>query len=108
MITVSAGAEFFNKGNLKFSGSFSWISIGEHNKNGLKWDWEISEMAWNESAPTGTAENKFILCLGAKWKPLPYLTFKTNVSGIVSLNYNHIHGVSAKGGQISFSTGFHY
>jgi hypothetical protein len=107
-VTLSAGADFFNKDKLKFSGSFSWISGGEHNKYGLKWDWETSKKAWNERTPSGIAENKFILCFEAKWKPLPYLILKTNITGILSFNNNNDSGVNEKGGLLSFSAGFHY
>ena len=108
MISLSVGTEFFNKDNLSFSGSFSWINSGEHNKDGLKWDWEQSEKAWNERTPSGTVENKFILCLGAKWKPLAYLVLKTNIAGIISLNNKHNSDVNATGGQASFSVGLQY
>jgi hypothetical protein len=107
-VTVSAGAEFFNNDKISFSGSFSWISSGSHNKDGLKWDWEQSEKAWNEKTPTETAENKFILQLGAKWKPLPYLSLKANIAGIISLNNKHNPGVNAAGGQASLSVSFQY
>jgi hypothetical protein len=107
-MSVSAGAEFFNKDNLSFSGSFSWVSSGEHDKNGLKWDWQRSISAWNERTPSGTAENKFVLGLGAKWKPLPYIVLKANIAGIVSLNNKHIPGVNAEGGQASLSVSLQY
>jgi len=107
-ISLSAGVEFFNKNNLSFSGSFSWISSGEHNKDGLKWDWEQSQQAWDEKTPSGIAENKFILCFGTKWKPLPYLVLKANINGIISLNNKHNAGVDAKGGQASLSVSLNY
>jgi hypothetical protein len=108
MITLSAGADFFNRDKLKFSSIFSWVSGGAHNKYGLKWDWKKTHEAYNERTPTGTVENKFILRLEAKWKPLPYLILKTNISGIMSFNNNNIYGVNETGGQISISAGFHY
>jgi hypothetical protein len=107
-MTVSAGADFFNNDNLIISGSFSWISSGEHNKYDLKWDWERTRRAWDESTPSGIAENKFILCLGTKWKILPYLILRANIAGIVSLNNNHDSGVNAIGGQASLSLSFQY
>jgi len=107
-ITVSAGAEFFNEGSLSFSGNFSWVCSGNHNKDGLKWDWEQTTKAWNEKTPSGIAENIYILSLGAKWKPLSYLVLKANVAGIFSLNNNYISGVNAAGGQASLSAGFHF
>jgi len=108
-ISLSAGAEFFNNDKLSFSGIFSWISSGEHNKNGLLiWDWEQSSQAYNESTPSGIAENQFILCIGAKWKPLPYLILKAKIAGIYSLNNNHNSGDNAAGGQASLSVSFQY
>jgi len=108
-ISLTAGAEFFNNDKLSFSGSFSWISSGEHNKDGLlKWDWEQSSKAYNESTPSGIAENKFILSLGAKWKPLSYLVLKANIAGIISLNNNNNQDVNAAGGQASISASFKY
>jgi len=107
-ISLSFGTEFFNNNNLSLTGSFSWISSGEHNKDGLKWYWEQSAQAYNESTPSGIAENKFILSLGAKWKVLPYLVLKSNIVGIVSLNNRNISGVNAVGGQASISATFQY
>jgi len=107
-ISLTAGAEFFNNENLSFSGSFSWISSGEHNKDGLlKYDWEQSEQAYDEKTPSGIAENKFILSFTAKWKPLPYLVLKANIAGIISLNNNNTD-VNAMGGQASLSASFQY
>jgi len=107
-ISLSVGAEFFNNENLSFSGSFSWISSGEHNKDGINYDWEQSNRAFEERTPSGVAENKFILCLGAKWKPLPYLVLKANIVGIISLNNKNIQDVDTAGGQASLSVSFQY
>jgi hypothetical protein len=105
---LTAGAKFYKGEKIIISGDFSWIARGEHDKNGLIWDWERTVETFNEKPLFGIIQNKFILSFGMQWKPLSYLTFKTSVSGIVSRNNNHISGANETGGQFSFSTCFHY
>jgi hypothetical protein len=105
---LTTGARFSNGGRIIITGGFSWIAKGEHDKNGLTWDWERTESAFNEKTPSGIIQNNFILSAGVQWKLFSYLDFNANVSGIVSLNNNHTSGVNAAGGQVSLSTGFHY
>jgi len=107
-IAVTLGSEFFNRDYLRFTGSFSWISSGEHNKNGLKWNWEKGSDAWNQSTPTGIIENKFILSFGAQWRPMSYLSIKTDIAGILSLNNRNIKGSDEFGAQAKIAVGFHY
>jgi hypothetical protein len=111
-ISVILGTNFFYGDKLNFSGSFSWIVSGQHNKNnltnGLTWDWEKGPEAMSRRTPTGTAENKFVLSLGAGWKPQPRLAFNASVAGIISHNNNHTAGSNQIGGQASFSVGFKY
>ena len=107
-IAVTLGSEFFNRDYLRFTGSFSWISSGEHNKNGLKWNWEKGSDAWNQSTPTGIIENKFILSFGAQWRPMSYLSIKTDIAGILSLNNRKIKGSDEFGAQAKIAVGFHY
>jgi hypothetical protein len=108
-ISVTAGTEFFNSNKtLNFWGRFSWIASGEHNRDGLKWDWEMSEEAFTKRTPSGTAENKFILSLGAGWQPLPFLSLKACITGIISHNNNHESGINETGGQFSLSVNFIY
>jgi len=107
-ISLTAGAEFFNNSSLQLTGRFTWIASGEHNKNGLKWDWEVTEQAFNETTPSGTAENKFILSLGAGWKPYSWLSLNASITGIVSLNNAHISGNIQTGGQASLSVNIRY
>ena len=107
-IALTLGANFFNKDTLHFSGNFSWIATGAHNKGGLTWSWQKSPEAAAETTPTGTAEHKFILSLGAGWRPLSWLVLNANITGIVSHNNNHVAGAGALGGQASFSVSFQY
>ena len=102
-ISLSAGADFFNESLLRLSGKFTCIISGEHNKNGLKWDWELTPEAFNEKTPSGIAENKYILSFGAGYKPYSWLELNTNISGIVSVNNAHFSGNIKTGGQASFS-----
>ena len=107
-IAVTLGTRFFNRDTLSFSGRFSWISSGEHNRDELKWDWRMSPETRNERTPSGTAENKLVLSLAAQWKPFSYLSLKGEITGIVSLNNNHNPGINETGGQASLCVGFHY
>ena len=111
-IALSLGTNFFRRNELNFSGSFSWISSGQHNNNsltnGLTWDWEKGTNAIGKSPPSGTVENKFILALSAGWKPFPWFIFSASIAGIVSHNNNHISDNNQIGAQTSFSAGFRY
>ena len=106
-ISLTAGAKFFID-TLSFSGSFSWISSGEHNSDYLKWDWERGEQAYNEKSPSGIAENKFKLSFETEWKPLSWLYLKAGITGIISLNNKHINDNTETGGQASLSAGIKY
>jgi hypothetical protein len=105
---LTAGSKFFKGDRIIISGEFSWIAKGEHDKDGLTWDWQRTEEAFNESPLFGIIQNKFILSAGVQWKPLSFLDFKAKVSGIVSINNNHTSGVNETGGQVSLSAGFHF
>ena len=111
-IALTVGTNFFYRNILNFYGSFSWISSGQFNDNdatnGLTWNWESGAEAINRRTPTGTAENKFILSLGSGWRPYAKLILRANITGILSLNNNHISGNSQIGGQASFSVGFQH
>ncbi|MCL2186032.1 MAG: capsule assembly Wzi family protein [Treponema sp.] len=106
-VTVSAGALFFN-GDIALSGEFTWLSQGEH---GIKWDWTRgpeNPEAFYETTPTGTAENSFILSLGAKYKLNSYISFNIDVLGIVTFNNRHNLNEKAFGGQAAASVIFQY
>jgi len=108
-VLLTAGANFTNINNtLKFYGNFSWTAKGEHNRNGLKWDHIETQEAFDAKSPTGTAENCFILSFDAEWKLLSWLVFKANITGIYSVNNNHIHGNNEVGGQTSLSVSIHF
>jgi hypothetical protein len=107
-ISLSIGGRFFNRDVLNFTGIFSWIASGEHNRDGITWNWNESREAWRESTPTGTVEHNFIATLGAGWRPLPQIGFNGSITGIVSLNNNHNRGSDKAGGQVSFSVNFRY
>ena len=106
-IAVTLGALFFNNNQYKVSGNFSWISNGEHDKNGLTWDWQRTSEAFAESTPYGKAENKFILSLAGEWQPYSWLVLKTEITGILSFNNNH-SGRTETGGQVIVSASFKY
>jgi hypothetical protein len=106
-ISITAGTEFSNNSTLKFYGSFSWISSGEHNKDGLKWNWDKTPDVYNERTPTGIAENKLILNLGAQFNPFSSLVLNADISGIASLNNKHVHN-NEFGVQAALSIGFKY
>ena len=108
-IALSLGANFFYSSILNFSTKFSWIASGQFNDNdltnGLTWNWESGPDAMRLRTPTGTAENKFILSVAAGWNPQANVSFNASLTGIVSLNNNHISGNNQVGGQASFSVG---
>jgi len=107
-ISLSLGGKFKYNSSLNFSGVFSWTASGEHNANGLKWDWEQTPAAFREKTPSGTAENKFLLTIQSQWKPLSWLFLKASVTGIVSHNNRHSEGELAFGGQAAFAAGIRY
>jgi len=111
-IALTLGTTFFYRNILNFYGSFSWIASGQFNNNsatnGVTWDWESGEPAINRRTPTGITENKFIFSIGSGWRPYPRLTLGANITGIISLNNNHISNNNQIGGQATFSVGFQH
>jgi len=107
-IVLSFGGRFFNHGTLQFWGAFSFIVSGEHNINGITWDWKVGEDSFNQKTPSGIAEKNYVLSLGGSWKPYSWLILKSNITGIYSQNNNHILNENKIGGQISFCAGFRY
>jgi len=109
---LSFGSKFFNDNFLKLSAIFTWAAYGAHNKDGFLWDWRMNyddgRTTRDEKTPTGITENKLILSLGAEWNPLKWLCLKANLSGIVSLNNDHIDGNNKAGGQASLSVKIYY
>ena len=107
-IALTLGADFYNRDRLNLGGVFSWISRGEHNKDGLKWTWEESEAAFMESTPTGIAENRFIFSFTAGWRVNQYLVLNGSLAGIFTGNNRHESGSGAAGGQAALSLNFSY
>ena len=107
-ISLAFGTKFFNKDMLIITGDFAWLRQGEHAGPPIKWDWEKTPDAFNETTPTGTVQDKFIASVGAQWKPFGFLTFNAGLTGIFSLNNNHVSGSNQAGGQASFSVNFTY
>ena len=103
-LALTLGTRFFDSDKIIINGEFSWISQGEHGGYPIVWDWTKD----NSDAPSGIAENKFVLTTGAEWKLLSFLTLKGSLTGIYSLNYNNTSGLDIASGQASFSVNFHY
>ena len=106
-MSLTFGAKFFNNDTLSVSGSFSWVASGEHNSSLLKWDWARGKTR-NEKTPSGVGENKLILSIGSEWNPFFWLSLKAGITGILSLNNNHIKDNTKAGGQAFLSAGFKY
>ena len=107
-MALSLGTRFFRNDELNIGGRFSWICSGEHNRDGLVYDFEVSNKAFDKRTPSGTAEHKFIASVSARWKPLTYMSFNGSLTGIISHNNNHVSGSNAFGGQAEFSVSFFY
>jgi len=106
-IAIYAGADFFKNDIIKLSALFSWIAIGKHIKEGVKWDFEKSPPYNLEKTPSNIVENKYILSFAAQWKIYPYITIKGDISGIYSIDNAH-NNANAFGGQIGLSVNFYY
>jgi len=102
-ISLSLGTEFFLKDTLRLSGIFSWILSGVRSKD--LWDWENTNI---HRTPSGIAENKFIISLGADWKPVLNLTLSANVTGIYSHNNKNISGKNNAGAQFTLSANYKF
>ena len=107
-ISLTAGARFFNNDSLSFLSKFSWIARGQHNSDGVRWDWSNENNEYDEKTPSGIAENKFLLSLETEWKPLSWLALKAGITGIISNNNKHESGSSELGGQAWLSAEITY
>jgi hypothetical protein len=101
-IASTFGVNLFNN---QFNLSFNIIYLlqGEHD---IIWNWDLGN--YDESTPTGIAENKIVTALEFRWKYNQYITFKGGISAIVSINNRNIQGTNAAGGQAFASVNFHY
>ena len=110
--SLTLGADFFNGNDLSFSTELSFISRGSHSimagPNGVLWDWEVSEEAFQKRTPSGITENNFIVTLKAGWRPHPWITLNGSVSAIMSHNSRNVSGANAYGGQLVLSASFSY
>jgi len=104
-MALTLGTRIFDGSALNFSGCFSWLARGEHNKHGLLWDWQMAD---GSKTPTGTVEHSFVLSVGADWQPLDWFIVRGSITGIMVSNNKHISGNFERGGQASFSVGFRY
>jgi hypothetical protein len=117
ILLFSTGAGF-SKANLSLSADISFISRGEHT---IAWDWEMSEKAGNERAPSGTTEHRLNGGLGAVWRPfqksggssskpspLANLSFSGYIGGVMLLNAQHRDAVNEYGLEAMFSAAFTY
>jgi hypothetical protein len=102
-IAGTIGARFFKGDILNVSGEFSFLSQGEHT---IAWDWGRGSPYNQEKTPSGIAENKFIASLGVEWKPFLFLVIGGSITGIVSLNNNHLRNADSYGGQAAFFISF--
>jgi len=107
-IAIYAGADFFKNDIIKLSALFLWISAGQHNKDGVKWDFGRGSPYNSEKTPSGIVENKYILSFAVQCKLNSYLTVKSDISSIYSLNNAHINNANAFGGQFGLSVNFCY
>ena len=111
-IALTLGAKFFKNDELSFTGSFAWIASGQFNKDnhiaGLTWDYEHGIEGRSKKTPSGITEHNFILSIEGRWRIYPFLTVKSNIVGIYSINNNHNLANNQLGGQTSFNAVFSY
>ena len=108
-MAFTLGTRFFNNdASLNFTGYLSWVSRGEHNKDGITWNWERTQEAFDARTPTGVAENQLVASFAAQWKLSPFFTLNGGFTGIFSINNRHLSGSNAIGGQAMFSVSFRY
>ena len=107
-MVLTVGTRFFQDNALSIAGSFSWISSGEHNKDGITWDWNNDQDAFNEKTPSGIAENKLIASFSVQWNVLSFLSLSGNITGIYSMNNKHNSGSNEAGLQARVSVNFRY
>ncbi|MCL2008429.1 MAG: capsule assembly Wzi family protein [Treponema sp.] len=107
-IAITLGANFFNNDTLKLGGKLSWIQRGEHDKDGLVWNWGSEQSHFDERTPSGIPEHRLIATINARWKPVSLITLGGSLSCIYSYNNRHIPGINEIGIQGTFSANFSY
>ena len=105
LIALNLGARFFNAGALEFNGLLSFVSKGEHD---IHYDWQKTPEAFAEKNPSGTAEKKLIASVSSQWKINKFFTLNSSITGIFSLNNNHVLGTNEAGLQAALSVKFVY
>lgn len=99
-MSLTFGADFFDNDKLSFFGRFSWISEGEHDRDGIQWLYEYTQEARDKKTPSGNKQDNFIASLGATWKVTKNFTLFTSITGLFSTNNKH-------SGQAAFALRFH-
>ena len=104
-MVFTLGARFFRDDIMQFSGIFSVQLQGEH---GIRYDFEISEAAFNRRAPSGVAQQNYILSISAQRRLSPLFSISGSITGIFSRNNNHSPGSNETGLQASLAVSFSY
>jgi hypothetical protein len=104
-VSLTLGAQFFKDDVLRITGECTYLSRGEH---GVSWDWGKGPPYTGERTPSGTAENRIIASAAVLWKAFHGLSLGGGITGIVSLDNNHVRGSDAFGGQVSFLASYVY
>jgi hypothetical protein len=104
MLLFALGASV-SKTDLLLSADIAFINRGEHT---IAWDWEQSDEALNERAPTGIVERRLSAGLGAVWSPLARLSLSGYAAGVLLLNAGHSAGVNEAGLELYLSATLSY
>jgi hypothetical protein len=94
-----------SKTDLLLSADISFVNRGEHT---IEWDWEQTDKALKERAPTGTVERRLTAGLGAVWQPLACLSLSGYAAGVLLLNTDHRAGATETGLELYLSVAFSY
>jgi hypothetical protein len=104
MMLFALGASL-SKPGLQLSADLSLVNRGEHT---IAWDWEQTDQALAERAPTGTVERRLTAGLGAVWRPLARLSLSGYASGALLINADHRGGVKEAGLELYLSAALTY
>ena len=105
LMVFTLGTRFFKNDITKISGLFSIHLQGEHD---IRYDWEMTEAAFNKKNPSGIAEEKYIVSVAVQRKLSSLFAINGSVTGIISRNNNHSSGSNETGLQSAFSVSFSY
>ncbi|MDR0597296.1 MAG: capsule assembly Wzi family protein [Treponema sp.] len=104
MMLFALGASV-SKTDLLLSADISLVNRGEHT---IEWDWTQTGAALKERAPTGIAERRLTLGLGAVWRPLARLSLSGYAAGVLLLNAGHRAGLNEAGLELYLSATLSY